>query len=880
MARNGGVRATDDPVTDLLERESAWAEIDAALSQAAAGRGSLVSIEGEAGIGKTALVLKFLDARRAVVRCFLGGCEHLSAPEALGPLHDIARESQGRFRVSADSQLATFDALLRLLKGGRGPALLLIEDIHWADNATLDCLRFLARRLREAAVLAIVTLRDDDAQSRPRLAALWNDIPRDMHQRIVLRALSPNSVAAMAANVVDAPANVYAMTGGNPFLVTEYLAAGAGRTPACVRDATLSRADLLTQRARHVLDCAAIFPRRVDAGVLRAVSRDAADHGLSECLQSAMLQADGQSLSFRHELARRTVEEALTPLRRRKLHGEALAFLKKAHDVSAAQKAHHAERAGALGDFIGFSIEASRGAARAGAHREAVAHLSRALQESADADPAERVEWLEALAASAELSGELELAASSIDQAIALRRSAGDLPGLGNALRLAARISWVRGEVELADAQSSSALAVLRAIPDSWQFAMALSGQSQLDMLADRFDTSIRDGEAAMLKALHLGRWDIYVHAATNVAMARCGVDVKAGLRAHDDAIAEALQRQQPDFLPRLYSNKAFIMIHERIYDGLFETLDAGLAAARARDNAIEIYLRGSRALALIDRGNIQQALVEAEAVLASAPPRGTPIFTAQTAVSRSRVRLGLPEKGIIDAMRTLPGARRDLLRMVPIALCDAEAAWLRGTCKDAAARLRAVFERTSSGRWTHAESALWLAILGERVTLDDAQRARLPAAHRAHIDGAWAEAAEHWRALGCPYERAIALSNGNEQARREALAVFDSLGAQPAARNLRRALRASGIRSISIGPRAARRKHAAGLTARQQQVLSLIVLGLTNTEIAQRLRLSPKTAENHVAAVLAALGAPNRGRAAQIARERGLHESPDPAVQ
>jgi DNA-binding CsgD family transcriptional regulator len=281
--------------------------------------------------------------------------------------------------------------------------------------------------------------------------------------------------------------------------------------------------------------------------------------------------------------------------------------------------------------------------------------------------------------------------------------------------------------------------------------------------------------------------------------------------------------------------------------------------------------MRGSRALALIDLGKVSEALAEMEAIVAQPHPRGTVMFTVQTALSRARVRLGLPEGGVIEEMRAQPAVRRDLMRMVPVAVCDAEAVWLGEERPGTRERLRAAFDRAASRRWAYAELALWLSILGEKVALDDARRQQLPPAHRAHIEGSWGEAAESWRALGCPYEQAIALSNGDEEAKRGALAIFESLGARPAARNLRRAMIASGIRSISIGPRAARRKHAAGLTRRQQQVLELIATGLTNLEIAERLGLALRTAENHVAAVLALLEAPNRGHAAQIARERGL---------
>jgi predicted ATPase len=138
----------------LLEREVPLRQLKEALEAARAGRGRIVSLEGEAGIGKTSLGLSFAEAHRSDARVYIGGCEHLATPEPIGPLRDIERESHGRFSISATSLLATYEALLRLLMTGRDPGLLLMEDIHWADDPTLDLFRYLGRRIRATPILA------------------------------------------------------------------------------------------------------------------------------------------------------------------------------------------------------------------------------------------------------------------------------------------------------------------------------------------------------------------------------------------------------------------------------------------------------------------------------------------------------------------------------------------------------------------------------------------------------------------------------------------------------------------------------------------------------------------------------------------------------
>jgi len=289
----------------LLEREEPRARLEAALEAARRGKGRLVTIEGEAGIGKTSLVLSFVDAHRDDARVHVGGCEHLSTPEPLGPLRDIARESQGRFALTPNGQLASFEALLRLLTNGRGPALLVIEDLHWADDPTLDAMRYLGRRIRDAPIMVAVTFRNDEAPSQQRLASLWADMPRDGRERVELRPLSLQAVSTLAHPAGRAAQDVFEATGGNPFHVTEYLATEQPGVPPSVQDATVARAVRLSAKARRVLDCAAISPRQIREASLRMLAEDRDDAGLEECLRSGMLKARDGVLAFRHELARR-----------------------------------------------------------------------------------------------------------------------------------------------------------------------------------------------------------------------------------------------------------------------------------------------------------------------------------------------------------------------------------------------------------------------------------------------------------------------------------------------------------------------------------------------------------------------------------------------
>lgn len=863
----------------FLERAEPLARLEAALAAARERRGRIVSVEGEAGIGKTTLTLRFCEAHRRDAQVHAGGCEHLSTPEPLGPLRDIARDSGGRFSMSASSPLATFEALLRYLTPAAGrPSLLLIEDIHWADDATLDLLRYLGRRIRTAAVLVVVTLRNDEPGTQERLAELWDGIPRDARERIELQRLTPAAVQRLAASMPHVRVDdLYLATGGNPFHVTEYLAARPPEVPTSVRDATLARVARLSPRARRVLEYASLFPRQIDETLLSALAGDDDQSGANECLRGGMLNTRDGRLAFRHELARRAVHDSMTPLQRRSLHAAALALLESRPGASAAQAAHHAAQAGGDAALLRHSLRAADEARALGGYRQAVEHLSRALSLPSELlGEEERARLLEQQADDAECCGLYELGARAIDEAIERHRRTANVLGLGNALRIAARLAWLDGNSSLAERHGNEAVEVLRERhADTWQYALALSGLSQLDMLAERSALAIERSTEAMERAERLGRSDIYLHALTN----RCGVSggrfTVAAKRAEVlDAIAEAHRRGVLDTLPRMYTNFTYMMMSNRHYEDLFEQLETGIAIATEREHlALVGYMRGIRAQALVDLGRLQEALAEAEEVLEGPNPRGTTRFTAIVAAARARLRLGLPDDGRLDESRALPAVRRDVMRNHPIATTDAEAAWLGVGRPDALDQLRASFElacRTDGGPWATSELALWLRVLGEPVEVTPVVDARLSPAVRLMVEDRWQEAADEWRRVGCPYERAICLARGGEAGRREALAVFDSIGAVAAATKLRREMRAQGAREVPRGPNAATRANPLGLTARQQDVMDLLLAGLTNAAIARRLSISPKTVEHHVTAIFSLLGARTRAEAIALARTRG----------
>src|SRR5512140_1607570 len=216
----------------LLERAAQLQALTSALSQVTGGAGCVALVYGEAGIGKTSLVEQFVKAKTPEWRALAGSCDQLFTPRPLDPLRDIALQIDGDLLSQLDRVTrrgALFAACLTELKSQ--PTILVIENIHWADEATLDLLKYLGRRIQQTTCLMILTYRDDELGTEHPLRLLLGDLASSptIH-RISVPPLSLGGVCELAKNQnVDAQ-NLYRLTNGNPFFVTEILA-GVGGIP-------------------------------------------------------------------------------------------------------------------------------------------------------------------------------------------------------------------------------------------------------------------------------------------------------------------------------------------------------------------------------------------------------------------------------------------------------------------------------------------------------------------------------------------------------------------------------------------------------------------------------------------------------------------------
>ena len=394
----------------LLERETQLATLSRLFASAASGRGGVALVSGEAGIGKTSLVRAGLSARPREMRVLRGACDDLIAPRTFGPLHDAARGASGPLASAvtggADRD-AVFDAVFTELDDRSRPAALVVEDVHWADDATLDLLRLLGRRVAELPAVVVLTYRDDELDNHPLRRVLGALVGPHVH-RLPLAPLSATAVETLAAEAGADGAAVLAATAGNPFFVTEVLASAGDVIPPTVAHAVLARMAQLDEASRTRVEQLAVVAAPAARSLVEALPGGLA--GLVEAERLGIVEVAGDDVVFRHDLTRRAIEASLLPGRRFALHRLVLSLLLAEPDPDLPRVVHHAVEAGNAEVIVRYGPQVAQRAAHGGANRQALAVREQVLRH-------------------ADLLGPTELARLHIGHAWSLYRASRAFPG-------------------------------------------------------------------------------------------------------------------------------------------------------------------------------------------------------------------------------------------------------------------------------------------------------------------------------------------------------------------------------------------------------------------------------------------------------------------
>jgi DNA-binding CsgD family transcriptional regulator/tetratricopeptide (TPR) repeat protein len=848
----------------LLERESALRGAADYLADAIAGDGRLVFVAGEAGVGKTVFVEAVVERAGASVAVAQGACDGSATPAPLGPLREMLPDLPAEVWPDGVERHEVFTRLSEALRDPVRPFLLVIEDAHWADDATLDLVRHLARRAHRLRALVLVTYRAEETVGQHPLRVLLGDVASAVGiRRIDLAPLTP---AAVRRLVESSPAagldadELYRETLGNSFYVTEVLAAGGDAVPRSVHDAVLSRTARLSAPAREALDVVALAGPRAELSLADAVS-PGSEAALDEALGAGVLQLQGDVLMFRHELARLAIVEEVPRLRRIGLHRRIFEALVADPGSEPSRRAHHAEAAGLGEEAARYALAAAGKAASLGSHREAVQQYERVLRHSDDAPVEHRARLLAALSYERYVTGYIEGALEARREALETWQSLGDVDEIGDTQRWLSRLSWFGGDNADAEAYAEAAVATLagRGTRDE---AMALSNRGQLCMLAGDLDgTREWAGRAlGLLETLPPGRdvEEVRVHALNNLGTAIAeGLDLAEGSALLRESLHRSIAGDLHEHAARAWTNLASTTIRQHRHAEGEVLARQGLEYCLERDlDSWDLYIRSWYSRNLLEQGRVEEGVAEAQRVLTH--PRTFAISRIGTlsVLARARAWTGRDdwEEPLAEAMRlALATGEGQRVSVAFGAAC--EIAWIRGAEDEASALAAEAWEvvRQDVNVWTHGEVVTWLPA-GE-VPLGAA--AGTP--YDAEVTGDWDGAAAQWEALGSPFARALALARGGT---RDGLAtaalVLDQIGAEAAAARVRALSRAQGW-TPPRGKRADTRAHPDGLTRREAEVLDLLREGLPDAAIAERLVLSRRTVEHHVAAILGKLGVSSR---------------------
>lgn len=840
----------------LLERDDALDRMRQALNSALAGRGRLVLLSGEAGIGKTTLVERFLAEHGQGVPTRWGACEPFMTPRPFGPIHDLAVGIDPLARALDNA--ADHDGVHKAWHDALSTAgIVVIEDLHWADEASLDLLRTLHPGLAAQPTLVVLTARDDPLSSRPGVAAFWDQAtgwPIAEHIR-----LEPLTVAAVRQLVGDGDVDIVALhreTGGNPFFVTEVLATPDRRLPATVRDAVWARTATLSAESRSAIEAAAIVGGRSEGWLLAAMVDDV-EAGLAQGVAAGILTPEPGGLAFRHDLMRQALQDAIPLTRAVGLHSRALRALQTRAETREdwTRLAHHAVGAGEPDAIWTFAGAAGRQASLARAHNAAVAWFECALEHAAGRPAAEAAALYDAYAQELDTINRRGDCLVARERAAALWESCGNAARAGESLAFLATMLQVVGRMPDALAANARALAALEPLGPSEDLLSVYNAQAWLYLGSDRSEAGAELAARAIAMADAIGAHSDIPRLTEIAGLCELYSNYAQGIALLERSLRAALEQGHMTRAGNTYANLGSIFVDFHQFDRAEAVQSLGLAFAQQHElGSIYAFMEGWQAVLDVHRGRWAAADETIAAALQRAEPspgRGPALL----ALGRLRTRRGSgdPLEPLHESLTLLQRQGfRQREGMIRAAL--AEAAWQTGDMATVRAQVDAGLELALRYRqpWYVGELGYWAWRSGRPVDLPD----WAAPAYVLEIAGRWQDAARHWEALGCPFEWARALAAGDRDARLAALTVFERLGAQPAADSLN-----------AERPAPATAPLVAGLTPRQSLVLALLAEGLTNAEIAARLRLSVKTVDHHVAAILARLDVHTRDEAVRVTR-------------
>lgn len=857
---------------ELIERAGFLSLLHSQFKNVESGEGHCVFVNGEAGIGKTSLVKNFCRELKDDCEIYLGTCDALFTPRPLAPLYDILYQIgtglRENFAVNAD-RTELFTNFCNEVRGKAKTIVIVFEDIHWADEATLDFIKFFARRITQLKCFFILTYRDNEIHSNHPLRNVLGQLPTDTYTRIQLPTLSKEAVKKMSDERGYNGEDVYSISGGNPFYVTEILANYSPGVPDNVKDSVLAVYNRHNPKTKSLWQILSILPTGLEAPYLERIEPDYAA-ALETCMAGQIIILKENMLVFKHELYRRTIEDALSPLVRVALNKKILELFRESFEKKneIERIIHHAKNANEYERVVHYAPIAAQHAASVGAHVEAAKLYLTAIEYYQGNDKKELIELYEAYAYECYLTNQTKEGIIYTSKSLELWKETDELEKTANCLRFLSRLWWFDGNTQKAEQFNLQAIEVLENQPSSKIKAMAFSNMSQLKMLADELEECLLWGNKAIVMAKELSDEEILAHALNNVGSVQFTrqSSFEKGKEQLQQSLEISLRNSFHEHVARAYTNLGTNSVVIKDYAFAKQSLDDGIQYCEERDLDLwASYMSAWKARLLLETGDWNEAHRIADNLLSNGSQSTVVKIISLVIIATIKMRKAEPgalqllieaEKKMFETM--------ELQRIIPVIVALLEYEWITGKKQIEEKTLDRTMKMFHGAEniMDAIEFSFWMMKARNQqleipaISEDSAMFSRLKSMTPAEI----------WERLGCPYEHALTLFDGTDEEKRKALTIIAGLGADAVHEKMKMDMRNSGIKSIPRGSRKSTRSNVAQLTTRELDVLGLLKGGMQNKEIANTLFISAKTVDHHISSILFKLEVNSRTKAVQEA--------------
>jgi len=861
---------------ELIERAAFLDTMQHAFQNVDAGEGHCIFVSGEAGIGKTSLVREFCNRIKNRCDIYQGTCDALFSPRPLAPLYDILLQVWNNLpEYSNDMRERTklFTEFFFEIKSKEKTSVIVFEDIHWADEATLDFIKFFARRITQLRCLFILTYRDDEIHSRHPLRNVLGQINPGSFTRLQLLPLSKEAVEKMTEERGYKGEDVYKISEGNPFYVNEILASYSLGVPDNIKDSVLSSYNRVDENAKNVWQILSVIPNGFEIKYLEKME-PSYTASIYNCLDLRILIPKDGLIFFKHELFRRTIEDSLSPLLRIELNKKILQLFKASFEENKQIERiiHHAKNANDNALVVKYAPLAAERASCLGAHTEASKLYLTAIEYYQGHDRDTIVRFYESFAYESYLTNQINEAIIYQDKALQILQQTNDVMRIGDCMRFLSRLWWFEGNTVKAETYARQAIELFDNQPASKAKAYAFSNMSQLKMLSEDIAECRIWSEKAIAMAKDLDDSEVLSHALINVGLVdmRTESTRQKGREMLRQSLDIAVKNGYDENAARAYTNLSTNAVRVKEYDFAKNILDEGIAFCEERDlHLARAYLLGYKARLYLETGDWTEALRVANIVMNDDQPSVSKIG-ALVVVSMIKVR-----RGDTDALPFLLQAKEKALkakepqRLMPAMIALLEYEWITGRRYIETPELDEVLSLIEKKGNIYENSAFSFWLLKARN--QRAQPKEFFEGYEINDEVSARKAATLWNQLGCPYEEALVLFEGNEDDKKTAIEIVHNLGADAIYEKMKFEMRTSGIKNIPRGLRQSTMSNPANLTQRELDVLHLLKEGLQNKEIADRLFVSPKTVAQHISSIFFKLDVNSRTKAVQEATRKAI---------